>query len=92
LVIEEIIALMKMYISRYVKLEGQRPGEPSAEVLAEELRVNTTLTSLNLGDNDLEEGGRWQRHCASIPRLRRSTCGGITWKREEDGRWQRRCA
>ena len=57
MVIEEIIALMKMYISRYVKLEGQRPGEPSAEVLAEELRVNTTLTSLNLGCNALEEGG-----------------------------------
>ena len=38
------------------------------------------------------EGGRWQRHCASTPRLRRSTSAGMPWERAEGGRWQRHCA
>jgi hypothetical protein len=38
------------------------------------------------------EGGRWQRHCASTPRLRRSTLAGMTWERAQGGCWQRPCA
>jgi hypothetical protein len=38
------------------------------------------------------KGGRWQRHCASTPRLRRSTLAGMVWERAEGGRWKRHCA
>ena len=33
------------------------------------------------------EGGRWQKNCASTPRLRRSTFAPMTCERVEGGRW-----
>jgi hypothetical protein len=50
-------------------------GEGGGRALTEGLHVNITLTSLNLGGNGLgeAEGRRWQRHCDSTPRSRRST-------------------
>ena len=63
--------------------------EGGGRALEEALRLNTTVTSLNRGgdyslnlsDNDLQraEGGRWQKHCASTPPLRRSTLASMTW-------------
>jgi hypothetical protein len=38
------------------------------------------------------EGGRWPRHCASTPWLRRSTLDSMAQERAEGGRWQRLCA
>ena len=34
--------------------------------LAKALRLNTMLTSFDLGINGLGEGGRWQRHCVCV--------------------------
>ncbi len=70
-------------------------GEGGGRTLAEALRLNTTLTSLNLSDNGLGEGGG--RALAEGLRLNttlscRSTLVGITWKWAEGGRWQRHCA
>jgi hypothetical protein len=50
--------------------------------VAETLRLNTTLTELDLGYNDLEraEGGRLQRLCASTPPLRGSTLKTMDWE------------
>jgi hypothetical protein len=53
---------------------GNDLGEGRGRALAETLRLNTTVTSLLARMTwERAEGGRWQKHCASTPRSRRST-------------------